>query len=120
MTSYTRKLYRRDPAAAEAFRAAQQFDNKLVYGKAVTLACFGLRHHEMPSRAAPEPKPSVAFGKRVAPPQLIAFEVSAPSLGLGKAVVRAADGFQARQEYASHHGCKVLECVARVITQRRV
>lgn len=42
MTSYTRKLYARDPAAAAAFEQAQRFENKLVYGKAVTLAQFTL------------------------------------------------------------------------------
>lgn len=40
MTSFTRKLYNSDPAAAEAFRKAQEFDQRLAYGKHVTLACF--------------------------------------------------------------------------------
>lgn len=53
MTSYTRKLYNRDPAAARAFEKAQSFENKLVYGKAVTLAQFAL-----------VPLPKAAFGKR--------------------------------------------------------
>jgi hypothetical protein len=45
MTSYTRKLYASDPAAAEAFRKAQDFDQRLTYGKAVTLACFTPSSH---------------------------------------------------------------------------
>lgn len=55
MTSFTRKLYARDPAAAEAFRAASEFETKLQYGKAVTLAGFA------PSAHGPVP----SFGKRL-------------------------------------------------------
>lgn len=55
MTSFTRKLYAKDPAAAEAFRQAQSFDARLEYGKAVTLACFTPRQHGLVP----------AFGKRV-------------------------------------------------------
>lgn len=42
MTSFTKALYRRDPAAAEAFHRAQQFEHKMTYGKNATLACFTL------------------------------------------------------------------------------
>ena len=45
MTSYTRKLYNTDPAAAEAFRRAHEFERQMVYGKAVTLACFSPAHN---------------------------------------------------------------------------
>lgn len=53
MTSFTRKLYNRDPAAAEAFRKAQDFDHRIVYGRHPTLACF-----------THTPTPKVEFGKR--------------------------------------------------------
>lgn len=43
MTSFTKALYRRDPAAAEAFHKAQQFEHKMTYGKQTQLASFGLR-----------------------------------------------------------------------------
>lgn len=44
MTSYTKKLYNRDPAAAEAFHKAQGFEHRLQYGKHTQLAQFGLSH----------------------------------------------------------------------------
>jgi hypothetical protein len=40
MTSFTKALYRRDPAAAQAFYRQQQFEQKLTYGKHTQLACF--------------------------------------------------------------------------------
>lgn len=40
MTSFTKALYRRDPAAAEAFYKDQQFEQRLTYGKSTQLACF--------------------------------------------------------------------------------
>lgn len=53
MTSYTKKLYNRDPAAAEAFHKAQLFgrepygspgyEHRLQYGKHTQLAMFGIR-----------------------------------------------------------------------------
>lgn len=43
MTSFTRALYRRDPAAAEAFHKAQQFEHRITYGKQTQLASFGRR-----------------------------------------------------------------------------
>jgi hypothetical protein len=55
MTSFLRKLYNTDPAAAEAFRRAQEFERQMIHGKAVTLACF------TPSRSGLVP----AFGKRL-------------------------------------------------------
>jgi hypothetical protein len=55
MTSFTRKLYNRDPAAAEAFRSAASIETKMHYGKAVTLACFTPSAHGLVP----------AFGKRL-------------------------------------------------------
>lgn len=55
MTSFTRKLYNKDPAAAEAFRKAQDFERQMQYGKAVTLAQFTPSSHGLVP----------AFGKRV-------------------------------------------------------
>lgn len=55
MTSFTRKLYATDPAAAEAFRRAHEFERQMVYGKAVTLACFTPSHNGLVP----------AFGKRL-------------------------------------------------------
>lgn len=52
MTSFTKALYRRDPAAAEAFHKAQQFEHKLQYGKHTQLASFGLR---------PDPEDAAAY-----------------------------------------------------------
>lgn len=47
MTSFTKALYRRDPAAAEEFYRQQQFEQKmqqgrpgLTYGRHATLTCF--------------------------------------------------------------------------------
>jgi hypothetical protein len=39
MTSFTKALYNRDPAAAEAFRRHSRLD-RVVYGKTPTMACF--------------------------------------------------------------------------------
>lgn len=55
MTSFTRKLYNSDPAAAEAFRRAQDFDSRMQYGKAVTMAQFTPQAHGLVP----------AFGKRL-------------------------------------------------------
>lgn len=55
MTSYTKALYRRDPAAAAAFHEQQTFEHKIVHGRTPTLACFTPAYHGL--------KPS--FGKRV-------------------------------------------------------
>lgn len=62
MTSFTRKLYARDPAAAEAFSTQCRFEAaqkkarvevlRLQYGKAVTLACFSPSAHGL--RPAPQ------------------------------------------------------------------
>ena len=61
MTSYTKKLYERDPDAAEAFHRQDRFEKAqseaLRYGRVPTLACF---HSD---RAKPVP-----FGKRSVPP----------------------------------------------------
>ena len=54
MTSFTKALYRRDPAAAEEFHRQQTFEHKATYGKTPTLACFTPQAHGL--------KP--AFGKR--------------------------------------------------------
>lgn len=54
MTSYTRKLYNRDPAAAEDFARQTSFETRLTYGKHATLACFGLRKPEV-SHVSGEP-----------------------------------------------------------------
>jgi hypothetical protein len=59
MTSFTRKLYNRDPAAARAFEKAQAFERQLVYGRTPTLACFTPSHNGL--------HPS--FGKRMLQPQ---------------------------------------------------
>jgi hypothetical protein len=61
MTSFTRALYRRDPAAAEAFQRQQRMERELLlsYGKTPTLACFTPAHHDIKRQ----------FGKRAVPPQ---------------------------------------------------
>ena len=106
MTSFTRKLYNRDPKAAEHFRQQQSFERQFSYGKNVTLACFTPAHHAV----------DVMFGKRLVTPVLPAYECWSPSLPKSyKAVVRAPDGFQARKEYAQHHGLPVVEVAARRI-----
>lgn len=119
MTSFTKALYQRDPDAAEAFYRQQQFEHRLTYGKNVTLACFTLAAHaegygHRNGLAAP------SFGKRAMPPVLPAYECWMPDeRGFGappikpKAVIRAADSFQARQEYATYHGIKVTDVAAR-------
>lgn len=58
MTSFSKKLYNRDPQAAEEFYKNQQFDQRVVYGRHPTLAGFTLAHHEKPR----------VFGKRQSPP----------------------------------------------------
>lgn len=70
MTSFTRKLYNQDPAAAEAFHRAQQFEHRLTYGKHVTLACFNfdpkrIEHSVSDARAALVKSPQPTFGRRV-------------------------------------------------------
>jgi hypothetical protein len=74
MTSFTRALYRRDPAAAEAFYKDQQFEQRLVYGKQPTLACFTPAANGLARRAAPsQPRygkgAPAPFGKREIAPQ---------------------------------------------------
>lgn len=56
-----------------------------------------------------------AFGKRELPPPLPAYIVWAPDLGKPRAVVRAPDSLQARQEYAEHHRIAVTDCYAHVV-----
>lgn len=55
MTSYTKALYRRDPAAAEAFHEHQKFEHKIVHGKTPTMLMFTPAHHGLVP----------AFGKRL-------------------------------------------------------
>lgn len=45
MTSYTKALYNRDPAAAEAFHKQATFEHKTTYGRVPTLLQFTLAHH---------------------------------------------------------------------------
>lgn len=69
MTSYTKKLYARDPKAADAFHQAQQFEHRLTYGKHVTLACFTAASHNLPAKGFTRPDVGQApFGKRETPP----------------------------------------------------
>lgn len=62
MTSFTRKLFNRDPAAAEAYQRHSEFERareiELRYGKNVTLAQFTPAHHKIER----------TFGKRKAMP----------------------------------------------------
>lgn len=106
MTSFTKKLFQRDPAAAEAFHRAQQFEHRLAYGKNVSLACFTPAHHQV----------AATFGRREQPPVLPAYECWSP-LGKSKAVVRAVDSFQARKQYAAHTGLAVTDVCARRMGQ---
>jgi hypothetical protein len=46
MTSFTRKLYALDPAAAEHFQRSQQFETRLKCGKHTTLATFTMTREE--------------------------------------------------------------------------
>jgi hypothetical protein len=62
MTSFTRKLYNANPAAAEDFYRQQQFEHKLTYGKQTQLAGFGLRDARVTAPVTP------TFGKRAVPP----------------------------------------------------
>lgn len=48
MTSYTRKLYNRDPAAAEAFSRQTKLHDLLCYGKTPTLQQFDPAFHDLP------------------------------------------------------------------------
>lgn len=45
MTSYTKALYRRDPAAAEAFHRQSSFEHKATYGRVPTLLQFTPEAH---------------------------------------------------------------------------
>lgn len=103
MTSFTRKLYEVSPAAAVQLRRENLHDYR--YGKNVTLATFHPASHSI--AAAP------SFGTRSTPPVLPAYECWAPELGKPKQIVRAADSFAARQEYARHHQIGVTDCAAR-------
>lgn len=96
MTSFTRKLYSRDPAAAEAFHRQQQFEHRITYGKHTQLAGFGLRQ---------------------TPPPLPSYECWSPMLGYEhRSVLKAPDSYQARVAYAkAHPGMHVTDCCARAI-----
>lgn len=127
MTSYTRKLYQFSPSAATELHRQELRDYR--YGKRVALAtCVTMPANpkgwdevdgislpsvngwaELPP-AARSPAPA-QFGKRAMPPVLPAYECWAPELGVPKAIVRAADSFAARQEYARQRnamGCTGL------------
>lgn len=54
MTSYTKALYRRDPAAADAFYKAQLFEHKLTYGRHVQLAQFNISQAKDTPKGAPK------------------------------------------------------------------
>lgn len=102
MTSYNRKLYSRDPAAAHAFERAQKFEHRITYGKNATLACFVMA---TPSRAT--------FGQRETPPVLPGYRVFAPQFRmLGESILHGVDSFTVRKEYALYHGLAVTEVVA--------
>lgn len=45
MTSFTKALYRRDPAAAEAFHEQQKFEHRIKYGRTPTLVQFTAAFH---------------------------------------------------------------------------
>jgi hypothetical protein len=78
MTSFSRKLYNRDPAAAAAFYKAQQFERQIVYGKTPTLACFTPSHNGL--------RP--VFGKRhLAPHQVCAASCGHPACTNGCTLV---------------------------------
>lgn len=105
MTSFTRKLYRISPRAAEDFHNAQKFEHRVQYGKHVTLACF-----------TPDPH----FGARKELPVLPAFECSSFSQGgKPKQVVRAADSFEARKQYAAYHQIAIEKVDARLMLPPR-
>lgn len=101
MTSYTKKLYERDPALAHTLRKNEL--EAYRYGRHVTLACFTPAAHDT----------DPVFGKRTTTPPLPAYECWAPELGKPKAIVRAADSFAARKEYAAYHQIAVVEVAAR-------
>jgi len=67
MTSFTKALYRRDPAAAEAFYEQQRIENRMQYGRHPTLPQFTLAFHT-PAAAAAAPHPVPTFGRRPQPP----------------------------------------------------
>jgi hypothetical protein len=58
MTSFTRKLYAKDPTAAEAFAEAQRWENRHTYGKTPTLVQFDPGFKKL----------NTSFGKRETPP----------------------------------------------------
>ena len=109
MTSFSRKLYNRDPGAAEAFHRAQQFDHRIVYGKSTTLACF--MHMAEPGEGLEYRK---VFGQRATPPQQPAYEVWG-TMGKSKVVIFASNSFEARKEFAAHHKIEISETMARLM-----
>ena len=71
------------------------------------------------------PEPMVQFGKRNIPPVATAYECWMPDpLGFGspalkpKAIVRAQNSFEARREYAAHHGIEISDVCARRIEKQ--
>jgi hypothetical protein len=75
MTSYTRKLYARDPAAAEAFNRQQQFEHRITYGKHTQLVGFGFKDGLDASGRLRITDPTAGrnqFGERVAMPRQFA------------------------------------------------
>jgi hypothetical protein len=117
MTSYTKKLYRLDPAAAHRIHRQELHDYR--YGKHVTLAQFAMPNPRGWDEVDGVKLPSVSswadtnFGKRVTPPVLPAYECWAPELGKPKQIVRAANSFEARKQYAAYHQIAVTEVCAR-------
>lgn len=68
MTSFTKALYRRDPAAAEAFYDNQKFETRHTYGRHPTLPQFTLAFQtSQGSVAAPQGR-RMHFGLRSQPP----------------------------------------------------
>ena|SRR5579883_920699 len=104
MTSFTRKLHAFDPSAARQIHRQELRDYR--YGKHVTLAGFTLAAHDA---AAAQP----AFGKREKAPVLPAYACRAPKLGKPEAIVRAVNAYEARQQYAQHHGIALNEVMVR-------
>lgn len=97
MTSYTKKLYESNPNAATLIHRQQYGAYRDGNAGAVTLA-FSAEGQ---------------FGKRAMPPVLPAYECWAPELGKPKAILRAADSFAARKEYARYHQIAVTQVAAR-------
>jgi hypothetical protein len=58
MTSYTKKLYVRNPQAAKLVAQSQRFEHRLVYGKTTQLAQFTPAWNAV----------AKSFGKRISPP----------------------------------------------------